>query len=96
MNSMKASDKGTQEILLENDLDALNRLYDNSIKPIDLYAILYATSLAVENSRYSSVLDEAAENLRQLVQSPSGEIEQNVLALCSTDKLRSLLTEVES
>jgi hypothetical protein len=91
--SMIEHDKEKVEILLDNVLDALDRLYDNTIKPIDLYAILYATSLAVVNSTQSFALDEAAENLRQIIQSKKSDTEQNTLALSATDKLRSRLTE---
>ena len=57
----------SQAQLLDNVLDALDRLYDNESTVADVQAILFATSVAMEGSEVQELLSSTAEKLQRLI-----------------------------
>lgn len=79
--------------LLENALDGLDRLFDRNIEVYDLWALLYATNLALNVNKLSN-LSDTIDNLDLLVKSDAPEDEQRDYALSITDDLRCKLSDL--
>lgn len=84
---MKSAD--TQ--LLDNALDALDRLYDKELKVTDLWALLFATSQAMRHTVHYSELVAPLDGLLAIVSSGDNEEAQNERALFVSDPLRKYL-----
>ena len=78
----------TQRILLQNVVDALDRLYDNDSGVIDVYAMLYATWHALSETPLAPAFEPPIHALEAILQ--SGEIpdRKRTAALGATDQLR--------
>ena len=72
-------------------LDALDRLYDQESRVIDIYALLEASRVALSSSELAEVLSDAAEALGVLIRLGRSEVELNRAALVVTDPLRQSL-----
>jgi hypothetical protein len=75
--------------LLENVLDALDRLFDNESNVVDVYAIVFATAVAMVGTEMQQLLTSTADDLRQLIRTdfPGADmVRQQALAI--TDPLR--------
>ena len=78
--------------LLVNVLDAIDRLYDNSITVLDLYAIILATSAAMLGTDLHELLTSTSGDLLRISQSDSTTSETSRgNALEATDPLRKRL-----
>jgi hypothetical protein len=80
--------------LLENTLDALDRLYDRHSSVLDLWALLFATAEALRATRHFSELEEPVAELLAVVRSGLSEEVQRDRALAITDRLRHYLAEL--
>jgi len=80
-------------LLLNNALDALDRLFDREATAIDVYAILYATSRALPTDPISPLLNNAAASLLQLLREGLPTQPARDFALKATDTLRIALSE---
>ena len=81
----------TEERLLSNALDALDRLFDSKSSVLEVHALLFATAYAMRDTQFALVLDEAAKALAQLWNLP--ESEGREAALDATNTLRLALAE---
>ncbi len=79
--------------LLDNMLDSLDRLFDRESGVIDVYAIVYASALALREHRLFAVFEEAAESLERVVRAGLPEEAARELALEVTDPLRIALAD---
>lgn len=79
--------------LLENVLDALDRLFDRESSIIDVHALIFATSKALPNADYFAVLDNAVDRLEIIIRSGLDTEGQRDAALTATNDLRIFLAE---
>ena len=79
--------------LLDNMLDALDRLYDRQSSALDVQALAQATAAAVSTPDIASQLADAASALQVVVRSRLGEKEYEA-ALDATHDLRLGLSAV--
>ncbi len=79
----------TEILLLSNVLDALDRLFDRKTTVVDVHALLFATSCAMNHSRFYDELRRAAENLAPLRARAHDSGRDEALAV--TNSLRILL-----
>jgi hypothetical protein len=85
----------TTEIqLLDNVLDALDRLYDEKLQVIDLWALLLATSEAMRHTAHFNVLAAPIEDLLAIVRSGESDDIQRDRALLASDWLRHYLANL--
>lgn len=77
-----------EALLRDNLLDALDRLYDQECRVIDMYALLEATRVALPPSDLAAVLTDAADALAVLIRLGRPEIEMNFAALVITHPVR--------
>ena len=77
--------------LLNNALDALDRLYDSQSGMIDIYAITYATARALPEDSMFSLLNETATALSELLRCKLTQREAQESALKITGSLRIAL-----
>jgi hypothetical protein len=82
-----------QRQLLENVLDALDRLFDRASTPVDIYALIFATSEALKGSEFSAKAETVLCGLENIVRSDAPPEEQRELALGVTNDLRIFLAE---
>lgn len=75
-------------ILLENILDSLDRLFDRDSKTVDVFALIFATSIALNNTNHFQILDETAKKLENIFKITDSENELREAALFETDELR--------
>ena len=80
--------------LLDNLLDALDRLYDRATTVTDLHALVYATEVALSGSVHTAMLTDAEQRLRRLLRSGKSVTEERDIALNETDDLRKYLAGV--
>lgn len=80
--------------LLNNILDGLDRLFDRESDVIDIYALIFATSKALHNTEYFSILDRTANNLEKILLSASTANNGVFEALEVTNDLRIFLAEI--
>ena len=79
--------------LLENQLDALDRLFDSKMTAIDLHALTYATARALPGDPLYPWLDSAAVALADIVGQGLTEVAEREKALIETDALRQMLAD---
>lgn len=84
-------DGARRSLLLNNTLDALDRLFDAESDVVDICAIVYATACALSGDALLSRFEEAAEGLAILVRSDLPEKEARERALEVTNPLRVAL-----
>lgn len=77
--------------LLENVFDGLDRIFDGETNAIDLHALIFATSKALQNTEYFAILEDTAESLETVICSGLDNIGQRDAALMRTDDLRIFL-----
>ena len=80
--------------LLENVLDALDRLYDGHCGAVDVWALLTATGAALKATAHSPVLDETAAALEPVWRKVKTADAQRDQALGVTDPLRQYLARL--
>jgi hypothetical protein len=78
-------------VLLDNLLDALDRLYDQKTAVIDLQALLTASSAGLEDQTMARAASTAAEDLTAILRRNLRPDEENRQALIATDKLRQMI-----
>lgn len=78
----------TQRILLQNVVDALDRLYDNDSGVIDLYAMLYATWHALSETPLAPAFEPPIRELKAILESDEIRDRKRAAALGATDQLR--------
>jgi hypothetical protein len=83
-----------EQLLLGNVLDALDRLYDGVSKPIDIYALVVATSEARRDSEFSTKAQPVLNELQRISSLEKPQAEKKELALVATDDLRLFLAGV--
>lgn len=79
--------------LLENLLMGLDRLYDSESKVLDLYALIFATSRALVDTEYFSILQDTSNALENLVTSKDKVRDDRREALGITDDLRVFIAK---
>jgi len=79
---------GSEKQLLENALDALDRLFDGQSPVIDVWALLFATAEALRATKHCSAFEAVVPALLDLVRSSATAEEQRDRALWLTDELR--------
>ena len=80
--------------LLENVLDALDRLFDRESSVVDLQALIFATSKALAKTEYYTALNEAASGLDKLLSLRLPINVEREKGLEATNGLRLLLAKV--
>lgn len=79
--------------LLENTIDALDRLFDSQSEVVDLYALLFATGKAFGSNPLHGVFDPPVHELRKLIQSKESEDQRRDFALIRTNDLRKAIAD---
>jgi hypothetical protein len=80
--------------LLENLLDAFDRLYDRECRVADTHALLRATAVALAGSAFVPKMEEACTELSAILRSAASLTDQNTAALAAVHSLRQALAEV--
>jgi len=80
-----------QEWLLENLADALDHLYDRTVRVYDLYIIVYATYAAIANDDQRAILNQACEELMAILKLAQPEGELNTKALRAMSPVKAFL-----
>ena len=80
-------------LLLENALDALDRLFDSECRAIDIYVLTYATGCALSGDILQPLFHESAEALQNLAHKnlPAKDLREKALEV--TDDLRIALAD---
>jgi hypothetical protein len=78
-------------MLLENVLDALDRLFDSHSKAIDVCALLQATAHALSRTYFHALLSDAALSLAKIVRANLSVTDERDEALSATETLRHAL-----
>jgi hypothetical protein len=84
----------TERKLLENVLDFLDRLFDRKLTAHEVWTLLFATQEAVRGTDHFAPLEQASQELIKIVRKGGSEMDQQDLALRSTDSLRHYLANV--
>ncbi|HEY9010137.1 MAG TPA: hypothetical protein VIN06_03890 [Devosia sp.] len=79
--------------LLNNQLDALDRLFDGEAGIADVCALAYATAVALRGDHLVPVLESAANELSALQRKSLSVEDARAAALTATDHLRVTLAE---
>ena len=77
-----------EQLLLENALDGLDRLYDGESTVIDVQALLLATGEALRSTAHFPHLDGPAGELLAVIRSSESREAKRDRALGITDELR--------
>ena len=77
--------------LLDNALDALDGLYDQELRVVDLWALLLATSVALRDTMHYGELVAPVGELLAIARSAESEETKNSRALIASDPLRKYL-----
>ena len=80
--------------LLNNTLDALDRLFDRQASIVDIYALTYATAQALRSDVLFSLFSETAISLRAIARAGLPIEEARERALDATNDLRITLAEL--
>ena len=80
-----------EQQLLENVLDALDRLFDRASKVIDVHAIIFATCEASKGSEFSAKAEPVLLELRKIIRCADSPERKRDSALVATDDLRLFL-----
>lgn len=83
-----------EKMLLDNALDALDRLFDGHSSTIDVSALLFATSEALRGTKHHTELERAVQGLHQIIRSGGTVDVQREKALNATDDLRKYLADL--
>jgi len=83
-----------ERILLDNCIDALNRLFDGDSSVIDLYYVMFATAFAFMSNPMGMSFEPAVRELREIAASNAPPREKRDLALLKTDYLRQQIAAV--
>ena len=83
----------TDKQLLDNLLDALDRLYDAQSDVLDVYALLMATSRALSDTSFAEDLERPLDALLAIIRSGRPEDQGRSAALAATDDLRRRLSQ---
>ena len=81
----------TEYELLENMLDALDRLFDGHCGAVDVRALLVATGAALLGTPYQPVVEQPLAELGEVIRSGAPADAQRDRALFITDPLRHYL-----
>jgi hypothetical protein len=83
-----------ERTLLENLLDAFDRLYDRECGVADTHALLQATAVALTGSVFVPKMEEACAELSAILRSAGSPTDKNRAALAAVDSLRQALADV--
>ena len=83
-----------ERTLLNNVLDALDRLVDRKSGVVDIYALTFATARAIPNSHVAILLEKSAHELWTICRFSSLQEEQHGAALAATNELRLHLADI--
>ena len=86
----------TESRLLANLLDALDRLFDRECSAVDLAALLFASSVALDGSRMARVIDSTRVQLEIIIRSGASGDGIYGAALQATDDLRRELARLDT
>jgi hypothetical protein len=84
----------SENLLLGNILDALDRLFDGETSVIDLQALLLATAEALRETPHHGMLEGPAADLLSIVRSGTDMEKQRDQALNATVQLRFYLADL--
>jgi hypothetical protein len=82
-----------EQMLLNNVLDALDRLYDRVSKVIDVRSLIVATAEALPGSEFAARAEPVLKELQEILRSERSPAEKRDLALGITDDLRQFLAK---
>jgi hypothetical protein len=82
-----------EQLLLENALDALDRLFDRQCGVVDVWALLVASAHALQHTPHHQVLSQPLTALKAIIRSGAADDDQLAQALEVTDPLRLYLAE---
>jgi hypothetical protein len=82
---------GREKMLLDNALDALDRLFNRDNSVIDVCALLFATAEALQSTPHLSEFERPLAELLAIVRSGESTEEKRDRALAVTDELRHYL-----
>lgn len=82
-----------EETVLENALDALDRLFDRESQVIDVYALLFSSAVAMKGNKFERLFAESALKLHGLISARRDKEAQRDSALEFTDELRKALAD---
>ncbi len=80
-----------EKFMLENVLDALDRLFDRQSSAIDVWALLFATSEALYATPHYPEFTNPTARLKELLSLSYSPEKERELALLVTDDLRHYL-----
>ncbi len=83
-----------EKSLLNNALDALDRIFDRQTSVIDLSDLLFATAAALRETQHYSAFEGPAAELVAIVRSRADEEAKRDRVLDVTDPLRHYLAEL--
>ena len=85
----------TQTKLLDNTLDSLDRLFDDTTTVRDVHAIIFATSVAMSGTALHELLTSTADDLLSILRSayPNSNLSRTN-ALAVTETLRKRVAEL--
>jgi hypothetical protein len=83
-----------ERLLLENALDALDRLFDRECGAVDVWALLVATAAALRGTSHGPAVRQPLAELRAVVRSGAASDAQRDRALAVTASLRQYLAGV--
>jgi hypothetical protein len=83
-----------EKLLLENLLDALDRLFDRKSSTLDVWALLFATREALQGTEHESELKRPLAELLAVIKSAASSETQRDRALVVTNDLRHYLAEL--
>ncbi|MBB6096446.1 hypothetical protein HNQ60_005368 [Povalibacter uvarum] len=84
----------TETALLENAMDALDRLFDSKSEIVDTYLLTYATAQALRESRMFVLFDNASTQLQEILRSGLPKEEARERALDVTNELRIAIADL--
>ena len=79
--------------LLENVIEALNRIYDGDLAAVDACALVFATSKAFIGDELSPAFESAIRGLEVIVKSDQTPGQKRYSALLATDELTKAIAE---
>lgn len=80
--------------LLENIFDSLDRLFDKECGVVDLYALSFASNLALKEQNSKVCLTEIINELDKILKTKNSDEDKRYMALEATDNLRSELNDL--
>jgi hypothetical protein len=80
--------------LLENVFDSLDRLFDKECKVIDFYALIFASDIALKETKSSVRLSEYIDKLDTILKAGGSENKQRECTISATNSLRDKLNEL--